>query len=73
MISNSRLLVSELKRAMRMMQFDDFQTEYITAEVDGEEYVIDSIGFRNTHSDPQMTHLCLRLTKPRDIGGGIIR
>ena len=72
-ISNSRLLINELKRMSEKSVFDDFLTEYITIDVDGTEYLIDSICVRNTHSDPVMKHLCLKTVKPQDIGGGIIR
>lgn len=72
-ISNSRLLISELKRMSERSLFDDFHTEYITIDVDGQEYLIDSICVRKTHSDPVMNHLCLKAIKPQDIGGGIIR
>lgn len=74
MISNSWLLVKELERFTRQLQCDDFCTEYITVEdEDGNQYLIDSICLRRTNSDPAMRHMCLKLKKPTDIGGGIIR
>lgn len=55
------------------MIYDDFTTEFITVELDDEEYLIDGICTRGTNSDPSMRHMCIKLKRPTDIGGGIIR
>lgn len=73
MISNTRLLINELQRMLSRIEFNDFETEYITVELGDEQYVIDSICLRQTNSDPAMRHMCLKLVEPRDIGGGVIR
>ena len=73
LIANSRLLVKELQRLCQQLQYDDFQTEYITVELDEKEYLIDCICTRQTNSDPAMRHMCIKLMEPTDIGGGIIR
>lgn len=73
LLSNARLLINELNRYLQEIRFDDFQTEFITVELDDEEYLIDGICTRNTHSDPVMKHMCIRIRRPTDSGGGIIR
>lgn len=73
MISNARLLINELNRYMQQVRFDDFQTEFITVELDEDEYLIDGICTRRTNSDPSMKHMCIKLKNPTDSGGGIIR
>ena len=73
MISNARLLISEIDRYLQQLRFDDFQTEFITVELDDDEYMIDCICTRQTHSDPSMRHMCIKLKKQTDSGGGIIR
>lgn len=73
MISNTRLLIDELQRLSRQLRYDDFQTEFITVELDEKEYLIDCICTRKTNSDPAMRHMCIKLREPTDIGGGIIR
>lgn len=74
LIANTRLLVNELERFTRQLQYEDFFTEYITVETeDGEQYLIDNICLRYTNSDPSMRHVCLKLVKPTTFGGGIIQ
>lgn len=73
LLSNARLLIRELERYLRSMIYDDFTTEFITVELDDEEYLIDGICTRGTNSDPSMRHMCIKLKRPTDIGGGIIR
>ena len=73
LLSNARLLIRELERYLRSMIYDDFTTEFITVELDDEEYLIDGICTRGTNSDPSMRHICIKLKRPTDIGGGIIR
>lgn len=73
MISNTRLLISELQRMLSKIEFNDFETEYITVELGEDQYIIDNICLRQTNSDPSMRHMCLKLAEPRDIGGGILR
>ena len=73
MISNARLLINELNRYMQQVRFDDFQTEFITVELDEDEYLIDGICTRRTNSDPSMKHRCIKLQNPTVSGGGLIR
>lgn len=73
MISNTRLLINELQRLSQQLMYEDFQTEFITVELDEKEYLIDCICTRQTNSDPAMRHMCIKLKEPQDIGGGIIR
>lgn len=73
MISNSRLLIEGLQRLSEQIQYSDFETEFITVELDEKEYLIDGLCMRQTASDPVMRHICIKLKEPQDIGGGIIR
>lgn len=73
LMCNARLLINELDRYLQQLRFDDFQTEFITVELDEEEYLIDGICTRRTNSDPSMTHMCIKIKRPTDSGGGIIR
>ena len=60
-ISTSGSLIRELKKLG-----DDF----ITVKVNGIEYVVDSITHEKTHTDSNLTHLCLLC---RDGGSGNIK
>ncbi len=73
MISNTRLLIRELQRVLSRIEYNDFETEYLTVELGDKQYLVDSICLRQTNSDPAMRHMCLKLVEPTDIGGGIIR
>lgn len=73
LLSNARLLIRELERYLQQLRYDDFQTEFITVELDEEEYLIEGICTRQTNSDPSMRHMCIKLKNPTDSGGGIIR
>ena len=61
MIISSGELIRELRREM-----DDF----ITVEIEGQEYVIDMITRRKNYTEAATSHLCL---KCRDCGTGEIR
>ena len=73
MITHADMLVRELKNVLEKQGGTDFQSEYITVELDEEQYLIDSICHRKTHSDPPMTHLCLKVKRPDAYGCGVIR
>ena len=73
MIGNVGMLIDELERYRRSFFYDDFQTEFLTVELDGEEYLIDGRCTRKTNSDPSMRHMCIKLRRPTTCGGGIIR
>ena len=73
LICNVGMLIDELERYRRSFFYDDFQTELLTVELDGEEYLIDGICTRKTNSDPSMRHMCITLKRPTTCGGGIIR
>lgn len=73
LLSNVRLLIRELERYLQQMRYDDFQTEFITVELEDKEYIIDGICTRKTNSDPSMRHMCIKLKSTTDSGGGIIR
>ena len=40
LIGNVGMLIDELERYRRSFFYDDFQTEFLTVELDGEEYLI---------------------------------
>ena len=73
LIGNVGMLIDELERYRRSFFYDDFQTEFLTVELDEEEYLIDGICTRKTNSDPSMRHMCIKLKRPTTSGGGIIR
>lgn len=66
-------LVRELQDVLRKQKKNDFENEYITVELDEEQFIIDTICHRKMHSDPECTHLCLKLRRPDSYGCGIIR
>ena len=73
MIGNVTMLVDALEKYKRQFYYDDFQTEFLTVELDDEEYLIDGICTRQTNSDPSMRHMCIKIKRPTTCGGGIIR
>ena len=73
MILYADALVRELQDVLKKQINDDFKSECITVELDEEQYIIDTICHRKMHSDPEYTHLCLKLKRPDSYGCGIIR